>query len=212
MAGFAPQSACTLLYTSFSIYNSFDTLYVRNHKRQRSRMPVGHFNPAVTLAVALLRDIPLNIAMYYFLAQFSAATLAGLVLRGTLATATEGSAGATVIAPSVDSLRAVLVEVILSSMLILIILVFYVRKEFRSQGLISLIAPIPVGGFLACATMYGMAITGASMNPARSFGPAILAGNYELQWVFWVGPAIGAFLASLLFRQYDTRSAKTELG
>lgn len=200
------------MYTSFSIYNSFDRLYVRNHKRQPSRMPVGHFNPAVTLAVTLLQDIPLHLAMYYFAAQFSAATLAALVLRGTIDVATQGSAGATVVEPSVDALRAVLLEVVLTSMLVLLVLVFFVRKEFRSQGLLAHVAPLLIGGFIACGTVYGMAITGASMNPARSFGPAILAGNFELQWVFWVGPALGALLAALLFRQYDTRSAVTDLG
>lgn len=150
----------------------------------------AHINPAVTVAFALTRHFPWRLVPAYVLSQLlgaSAASAAHLALFGDIA-----SLGAT--APSGSPLQAVLLELLLT--LLLMFVVSAVATDVRAVGGTAAIA---IGGYVALAATFAGPIAGASMNPARSFGPALLSGTWTAHWVYWVGPAVGAALGTLLY-------------
>ena len=150
----------------------------------------AHINPAVTLAFALTRHFPWAAVPGYVLAQLAgacAASAAHLVLFGDAV-----RFGAT--APSGSPLQAFGLELILT--LLLMFVVAAVATDVRAVGQSAAIA---IGGYVALAATFAGPIAGASMNPARSFGPALIGGVWAHHWVYWAGPAIGAVLGALLY-------------
>ena len=151
----------------------------------------AHINPAVTVAFALTRHFPWSLVPTYVLAQLLGACAASaitLVLFGDVA-----NLGATV--PTGPPLQAVLLELVLT--LLLMVVVSAVATDVRAVGQAAAIA---IGGYVALAATFAGPIAGASMNPARSFGPALLSGTWTHWWVYWVGPIAGAALGALLYR------------
>ncbi len=146
----------------------------------------AHYNPAVTVAFALGRHFPPRDAAVYIAAQLLGAVAGALLL---LAAWTDAPAdlGATV--PSVAAGTALLYEVVLSAFLMFVITA--VATDTRAVGAAAAIA---IGGTVALDALVGGPITGASMNPARSFGPALAAGQWSDFWVYLVGPLAGAAL------------------
>lgn len=150
----------------------------------------AHINPAVTVAFALTRHFPWSLVPGYVLAQLlgaSAASATHLALFGDVA-----NLGATV--PSGSPLQALGLELILT--LFLMFVVSSVATDVRAVGQAAAIA---IGGYVALAATFAGPIAGASMNPARSFGPALLSGTWSHWWVYWVGPILGAVLGALLY-------------
>ncbi|WP_229776397.1 MIP/aquaporin family protein [Deinococcus ruber] len=137
----------------------------------------AHINPAATFALVLAGKFPLTRALPYILAQLLGAALAGFVLLALFGL--KGQLGVTVPAGSVG--QAFALETILTFFLLLVAL----RSGF----------PWAVGGTVALEAMMGGPITGASMNPARSFGPALASGIWTAHWLYWVAPLLGAGLA-----------------
>ena len=151
----------------------------------------AHINPAVTVAFALTRHFPWALVPTYVLAQLAGACAASatlLVLFGNVA-----SLGATV--PSGSPLQAVGLELALT--LFLMFVVSAVATDVRAVGQAAAIA---IGGYVALAATFAGPIAGASMNPARSFGPALLSGTWTSHWVYWVGPLVGAALGAMVYR------------
>jgi MIP family channel proteins len=151
----------------------------------------AHINPAVTVAFALTRHFPWSLVPAYVLSQLlgaSAASAVHLALFGDVA-----NLGATV--PSGSPLQALGLELILT--LFLMFVVSSVATDVRAVGQAAAIA---IGGYVALAATFAGPIAGASMNPARSFGPALLSGTWTAQWVYWAGPIVGAVLGALLYR------------
>jgi aquaporin NIP len=144
----------------------------------------AHYNPAVTVAFALGRHFPAREAVAYVAAQLVGAVAGALLL---LAAWTEAPAdlGATV--PTVAAETALLYEVVLSAFLMFVITA--VATDTRAVGAAAAIA---IGGTVALDALFGGPITGASMNPARSFGPALAAGQWTDFWVYVIGPLAGA--------------------
>lgn len=153
----------------------------------------AHVNPAVTFAAALRGRIKWQDAVIYWVAQFAGATLAAGALFVAFGGASSGL-GATLPAAGVTPLQAIVVEALLTFLLANAVL----HTAERKSG--TPFAGLAIGLTLAAAILMGGALTGASLNPARTFGPALFTGHLDLLWIYLVGPAAGAGLAALAYR------------
>ncbi len=151
----------------------------------------AHFNPAVTFAFALSRHFPWPKVGAYWAAQLAGALAAALVLRGSLGDV--ASVGATL--PSGSDGQAFLWEAVLTFFLMFVIMA--VATDTRAVGEAAAIA---IGGTVGLDAMFGGPITGASMNPARSLGPAIAASDYTSIWVYLAAPILGAAVAAATYQ------------
>ncbi len=144
----------------------------------------AHYNPSVTIAFTLARHFPIRDALAYIAAQFAGATGAAFLLLAAW-NAKPAHLGATL--PSVGSETALGYEIVLTAFLMFVITA--VATDTRAVGAAAAIA---IGGTVGLDALFGGPITGASMNPARSFGPALASGTWSSFWIYVVGPAIGA--------------------
>ena len=151
----------------------------------------AHFNPAVTLAFAVARHFPVARVPIYWVAQLAGALAAALVLRGSLSDIAH--VGATL--PAGSDGQAFLWEAVLTFFLMFVIMA--VATDSRAVGEAAAIA---VGATVGLDAMFGGPITGASMNPARSLGPAIAATDFRAVWVYLLAPCVGAVPAALASR------------
>lgn len=158
----------------------------------------AHFNPAVTLALALTQHIRWREIPAYIGAQLIGATLGAGTLKLLLGDA--GNLGVTL--PAGTAFQAFGIEILLTSILVLVILA--VATDPRANNTIAAIA---IGGAVTLDALWGGPISGASMNPARSFGPALISGLWQAHWVYWLGPILGAVLAAGVYR--FTKKANT---
>lgn len=149
----------------------------------------AHLNPAVTLAFWSVRRFPAREVLPYVLAQCAGATVAALLLRAALGSV--ASVGATV--PHLPVGAAFGVEALFSFALFLVIAA--VATDPRTP---AGVAPLAVGGAVGMCALQG-ALTGASMNPARSLGPALASGVFTAHWLYWVAPIVGMVSAARLF-------------
>lgn len=144
----------------------------------------AHINPAVTIAFAATRHFPPSEARAYIGAQTLGATLAALALWA-IWPSQPAELGATV--PSVGVGSALVYEFVMTAILMFVIMA--VATDTRAVGAAAAIA---IGGVIALDALFGGPLTGASMNPARSFGPALVSGEWESFWIYLVGPGLGA--------------------
>lgn len=151
----------------------------------------AHINPAVTVAFAMTRHFPWTHVPGYVAAQIAGASAASAVLLALFGDV----AGLGVTAPSGTQLQAFVLEVVLT--LFLMVVISAVATDVRAVGQAAAIA---IGGYVALAATFAGPIAGASMNPARSFGPALLGGTWTHHWVYWVGPLLGAVAGAYLYR------------
>ena len=151
----------------------------------------AHFNPAVTFAFALTRHFPWRRVAVYWPAQLAGALAAALVLRGSLGNVAH--VGATL--PSGSDGQAFLWESVLTFFLMFVIMA--VATDTRAVGEAAAIA---IGGTVGLDAMFGGPVTGASMNPARSLGPAIAGGDYTAIWVYIAAPLLGAAVAAAVYQ------------
>jgi len=152
----------------------------------------AHINPAVTLAFTLTRHLPARDALAYMAAQLAGAS-AGAFLLLAAWTDKPADLGATV--PSVAVGTAFLYELVLTAFLMFVIIA--VATDTRAVGAAAAIA---IGGTVGLDALFGGPVTGASMNPARSFGPALAAGQWENFWVYIAGPVIGAAVGGFAYQ------------
>lgn len=146
----------------------------------------AHFNPAVTTGFWLSKRFPGADVLPYVSAQLVGAASAAALLRMLLGDA----ARAGVTSPAIGVLPGFTVEVVLTFFLMLVIMA--VATDSRVDGPV---AGLAVGLTIAFDALMGGALTGASMNPARSFGPALASGIWHGHWIYWLGPLFGAALA-----------------
>jgi MIP family channel proteins len=164
----------------------------------------AHFNPSVTLAFAVSRHFPWSRALGYWAAQLVGALAAAALLRASLGNVAK--VGATL--PSGSQGQAFLWELILTFFLMFVIMA--VATDTRAVGEAAAVA---VGGTVLFDAMFGGPITGASMNPARSIGPAVVSGDLHALWLYILAPICGASLAALTYqfvRGEATHSAPAE--
>jgi aquaporin Z len=156
----------------------------------------GHLNPAVTIGLLVTRRIDLVSAGAYIATQLAAAGAAALVVKLLLpATASRAALlGVPVIASSVTLGQAIGIELILTFFLMSAVFGTAVSPEAPRVG------GFGIGLVLLFDILVGGPLTGAAMNPARAFGPALVAGHWLGHVVYWVGPILGAVLASLLWQ------------
>ncbi len=162
-----------------------------------------HINPAVSLAVLLSGKMSIADFVCYVVAQFAGATAGAAVLNLLVGSGT--SLGANGLYEG-DILKSIVVEVILTFIFVLVILSVTSRKEYaKPAGLI-------IGLTLTLVHIFGIHFTGTSVNPARSFGPAIFVGGDALAnvWVFIVGPLVGAVIAAVVYKFLIKKDAETE--
>ena len=148
----------------------------------------AHLNPAVSIAFAARGDFPWKRVPAYIVAQLLGAVLATLLLWGLIGK--QGSAGLTLPGAGISTTTAMLWEIVLTTGLVSVIL-----GTASGAQQIGPLAAIGVGSYIALAGLWGSPVSGASMNPARSLGPALVLGDWTSWWAYLVGPVVGGLIA-----------------
>ncbi|MEW4528054.1 MIP family channel protein [Maioricimonas sp. JC845] len=146
----------------------------------------AHINPAVTIAFWIGRRFPLAHVLPYIIAQCAGALAASLLLASMFPD--HGTLGATL--PSGPVMQSFILEILLTFILMFVIL--NVSTGAKEKGIM---AGAAIGAVVALEALCGGPVSGASMNPARSLGPAAVSHHLEHHWAYWVGPILGATLA-----------------
>ncbi|MDP3742278.1 MAG: aquaporin [Candidatus Micrarchaeota archaeon] len=149
----------------------------------------GHFNPAVSIAISAIGKLSKAKLAKYVTAQLLGAAVAGLVLLYLFGNTT-ANLGTPALANGVDLAKGIFLELLITFFLVIVVLNTAVVKEHS-------LAPLAIGMTLALDILFAGPLTGAAANPARAFGPALASGYWLNQFVYWIGPIIGALLAAL---------------
>jgi MIP family channel proteins len=159
----------------------------------------GHVNPAVTLGLAVTGQFPWRYVPAYLLAQLVGAVLGALATWVTFGGPgrDEAKLAATTPGPDVSAGTAVLVEA-----LVTFVLVFVVVSVATDERVHSSLAPIAVGFALAVGVLVAGPITGGAVNPARTLGPALVAGEFTALWVYLIGPLLGGVVAAMVYDRF----------
>ena len=163
----------------------------------------AHFNPAVTIALLANKRIHLSKALSYIVAQLLGASVAGLLLLWLYPSASSEQLYGFPINLSFGF--GVLLEAVLTFFLVLTIYGVAVNKQVQS-GIFGL----AIGSVLIYDILMGGTQTGAAMNPARAFGPALASGIWSPQIIYWIGPVVGALVASFVYEYLFLREEKSK--
>uniref|UniRef100_A0A8B9LQ19 Aquaporin-4 n=1 Tax=Astyanax mexicanus TaxID=7994 RepID=A0A8B9LQ19_ASTMX len=155
----------------------------------------GHINPAVTAAMVVTRKMSLAKALFYILAQCLGAIVGAGLLFLVTPSAVRGGMGVTTVNPRISVGHALVVELLITFELIFTVFSTCDHKRSDLKGSASL----AIGIAVLIGHLFAIPYTGASMNPARSFGPAVVTWSWESHWVYWVGPILGGVLAAALY-------------
>ena len=150
----------------------------------------GHINPAVTIGLAVGRQFPWAKVPGYIVAQAAGAAMAALLLRLTL----NSNAPLGVNHPSGSDGQAFVWEVVMT-----FFLVFVVTSVATDKRAVRSAAGLAIGGTVVLDALVGGPISGASMNPARSFGPALVAGDFNSFWIYLIAPVVGGIIAAVVY-------------
>jgi aquaporin Z len=150
-------------------------------------------NPAVTISLLVARKIGGKEAALYIICQ-----LIGAVLGAAVVYAMFGSAmAASVTLPSENNvMRAFILETVMTFTLVYVVLATTTAKNFK----IAPLAGVAIGFTLGFNVIFGGSITGGSLNPARSFGPALMTGNFDFNWLYWIAPIMGGIIAAGIYK------------
>ncbi len=150
-----------------------------------------HINPAVTLGLLIAGEIEFVAAIGYWIVQLLGGILGAVVLNAVLPEA--GDLGVTILGEGVTPIQGLVVEIVLTF--------FLVNTIFNTavSGKAGNFAGLAIGLTLVLSILMGGPLTRASLNPARTLGPAVVSGNYADIWLYFVGPLVGAILAALLY-------------
>ena len=155
----------------------------------------GHINPAVTFAAVITKKVGPTRGLMFVAAQLVGAVAGALLLLATIPEAADTNLGAHALGTEVSVGMGLLMEVAVTFVLVFVI--FATAVDPRGMGNL---APLAIGLTVLVGHLVAVPITGASMNPARSFGPALVAGEWTDQWIYWVGPLLGGAIAGLLYQ------------
>ncbi|XP_072838622.2 aquaporin-8 [Pogona vitticeps] len=158
----------------------------------------GHYNPAVTLGAWLVGGLNMMLVIPYWVAQLCGGLIgAGLARVMTVWERYENATGAAFTSiVSDDQLPAAVVgEIVMTMFLVMTVCMGAINEKTKSP-----LAPFCIGFTVTADILAGGAVSGACMNPARAFGPALVANYWDYQWVYWVGPMAGGLLVGALIR------------
>ncbi|GFZ02386.1 gamma tonoplast intrinsic protein [Actinidia rufa] len=156
----------------------------------------GHVNPAVTFGALMGGQITLLRGIMYWIAQLLGSTVACLLLKF----ATNGmTSSAYSLSAGVGVWNAFVFEIVMTFGLVYT--VYATIADPRNTGM-GIMAPMAIAFIVGANVLAGGAFDGASMNPAVSFGPALVSWSWENQWVYWAGPLIGGGLAGLVYEMF----------
>lgn len=155
----------------------------------------GHINPAVTAAMVVTRKLSLAKGLFYVVAQCLGAITGAGILYLVTPSAFRGSFGVTTVNSNLALGHGLLVELLITFELVFTVFATCDPKRTDLGGSASL----SIGLAVAIGHLFAIPYTGASMNPARSFGPAVVTLNFEHHWVYWLGPILGGILAAGLY-------------
>jgi len=153
----------------------------------------GHVNPAVTFGAFLGGHITLIRGILYWIAQLLGSVVACLLLKFSTGGLTTSAFS---LSSDVTVWNAVVFEIVMTFGLVYTV---YATAVDPKKGNIGIIAPIAIGFIVGANILVGGAFDGASMNPAVSFGPAVVSWSWDNHWVYWVGPLIGSAIAALIY-------------
>ena len=153
----------------------------------------GHVNPAVTFGAFVGGNISLLRGILYWIAQLLGSVVACLLLRFATGGLATGSFG---LASGVGVWNAFVLEIVMTFGLVYTV---YATAVDPKRGSLGTIAPIAIGFIVGANILVGGAFDGASMNPAVSFGPALVSWDWTNHWVYWVGPLVGGAIAGLIY-------------
>lgn len=152
----------------------------------------GHVNPAVTFGAFVGGNITLLRGILYWIAQLLGSVVAALLLKFATGGETVPAFGLS----GVGVWNAVVLEIVMTFGLVYTV---YATAIDPKKGSLGTIAPIAIGFIVGANILAGGAFDGASMNPAVSFGPAVVSWSWDNHWVYWVGPLIGGGIAGLVY-------------
>eukprot|EP00268_Persea_americana_P034850 TRINITY_DN3443_c0_g1_i1.p1 TRINITY_DN3443_c0_g1~~TRINITY_DN3443_c0_g1_i1.p1 ORF type:complete len:249 (+),score=48.23 TRINITY_DN3443_c0_g1_i1:196-942(+) len=165
----------------------------------------GHVNPAVTFGLALGGQITILTGIFYWIAQLVGAIVACFLLK-----AVTGGMAIPIhsVAAGVGAIEGVVMEIIITFALVYTV---YATAADPKKGSLGTIAPIAIGFIVGANILAAGPFSGGSMNPARSFGPAVVSGDFKGNWIYWVGPLVGGGLAGLIYGNVFMSSEHTPL-
>ncbi|GJP40273.1 hypothetical protein CLOM_g14279 [Closterium sp. NIES-68] len=152
----------------------------------------GHINPAVSICLAAVGLVDVLSAVVYIVAQIVGAIFGAGLAKAIVPSAVKGILGQTVPGIATSTGQAFLAEMLFTA--ILVYTIFACAVDPRGPGAL---APLLIGLSVLIDNAVGVPLTGASMNPARSFGPAVWSGVWTDQWIYWIAPILGALLVAI---------------
>ena len=155
----------------------------------------GHINPAVSIAATITRKISPTRGGMYVIAQVVGAILGALLLKAVIPNSLEGGLGSHAIMSDIGAIGGLIVEIVLTFVLVFVIFATAVDPKGPKH-----LAPFAIGGAVLVIHLVAVPLTGASVNPARTIGPALAAGQWADHWVYWAGPLLGGAIAGVLYQ------------
>ncbi len=169
----------------------------------------GHINPAVTISMLVTRRIGIKDGIAYIIFQLIGAIAAAASLKAILpdlgAKVNFGTQGGPSDLLNHSAISGLCVEIILTFFLVTVIFMTVVHKK-APAGMYGL----AIGGMIFLIHLVGVPLTGASVNPARTFGPALISGYWDYHWIYWAGPIIGAIIAGLIMNYVFVKKAEQQ--
>ena len=155
----------------------------------------AHINPAVTVGFLVTKKMEMKEGVVYIAAQMAGAVLAAVMLKQFVPGAMNAALGGQSLAADVSTGSAVVIEALLTFFLVTAIF----GTAVDERGTFKAIAGFGIGLVVTADILAGGPLTGASMNPARSFGPALVSGQWGDQMVYWIGPLLGGAVAAVVY-------------
>ena len=167
----------------------------------------AHINPAVTIPMMITKKISVGDGIGYIIFQLIGAVVAAFSLKAILpeigAKVNFGTQGGPSELLNSSIMAGITVEIILTFFLVTVIFLTAVHKEAAAG-----IHGISIGGIVFLLHIVGVPLTGASMNPARTFGPAVISGFWELHWIYWLAPIVGGIIAGVIMNYVFVNNAE----
>lgn len=157
----------------------------------------GHINPAVTIGAFVTGKIPLVEGVVYVVAQLAGGAAGAGVLRAALPRRfwDDLNLGTQAVDPALSAGEGVLIEAVLTFLLVFVIF----GTAIDQKSAFGAVAALAIGFAVLMDHLMGVPFTGASMNPARTFGPALVSSTWTDHWVYWIGPVAGGIVAAVVY-------------